>query len=1470
MIHLLGEGGRGRVYLAEDLASKQQVAVKVLSLQEDAISFREEARLLTRIVHPNLSRLLDYREGPPAHTVMEFIDGRLLANAIRKASFDAVLRVFVGAARGLHELHSHGLVHGDLTPGNIMVTKDGDAKLLDFGLPGFGTLAYWPPEAKAGRYDARSDLYSLGLSFSEALEDRNDLPGYFGALLEQLRNDDPSRRPSSALSLIRYLNLHVAKPYSIQPAEASAAILQKPAWVPRREERQLAQVTDETPAVIVSGPAGSGRSRFVEEAAWRFKLKGRTVRLLPDLHRTGSDELKAIELEIRRAHRQSPRPLFLLEYCDDFQTPELKLLLSAVNNEAVLVTLGKLSTNEARPLIQEAAAGHSLSTAEEKDILRQAAGLPLLLIEILRQKILYPEQPLRIAKGLETIIHARVASLCEEAAKLIALVATEDAPLTFSELEAASGWDADLLRETALSVSGDEFLTINRETIGLSRPSLRVEILKALGTQKNSEAHRAWVRTLAETPANYAKERLLHHALALNDARLVLDHALEAIGFIFSQGRYEQTVSLCDLSLKHLNGEVAKKARVILLGHKAPALYRLGRFDEAIAAYDEWFGTKGDDETRIETVKHRLYAGLCHFGAGRSKKAHLLWTQALHTGDAQKHPPLRPYHARIHALLAQAAESDDDDLASANHLKQAFPLAEGSPLLQGEIENQWGLLDQKTGRRDEAARHFAQAARALASNPQAEAIAWNHTGMLYRERGELTQALKAMDRALELAARGGEILQNGRYRGNRALVLRDLGRYKEAFSESMEVRDIIEVYGSDQDREHERKHREDFLSLRPIDSSHYRSHDEVRAALARLEDLDEQALTALVASILSEESPEVRAEYLASLSGGLAKRGLSTIAAAIDEQARQERQFIFEHLPEEIAMNEDAKKGLTGLEATLAASRRGSIDAQKPGGIAPERFRLFCDINRKIAQRGDIPAILEDILDSALLLTGAERGFLLLKNERSKEGPLPGFDVAAARRCDRKALKETEFKLSLSVVKKVATTGSSVVTDDAQIDPRFQEKKSVAAYGLRAMLAVPLEIGTEVAGVLYLDHRFQPHLFGPEDVLLLEAFANQSALAVDKAKTLEELRNAKLGLEKKVDQQSQQIEELRSAENPATRDHLRYGYEEIIGQSAPMIKVFKLLDHVTETTIPVWILGESGTGKEMIARSLHLNSARKKGPFVAENVGAIPETLLESELFGHKKGAFTHADRDRVGLFEQADGGTLFLDEVADMSLAMQAKLLRVLQEGEVRPVGSSKTIKIDVRLVTASNKDLGKMVKEGKFRQDLFFRINGLTIYLPALRERKGDIPLLVQHLAKKIAKQFGLPASPVADDALSLFLKHDWPGNVRELEATLRNLLLFAKGNPVTRALLEEHPELFRQENMPRAVASTASVAVDERDAESERSAIESALRSHRMDKEKAAKSLGMSLRTLYVRLDQLNIPKRKRFLARYLGLS
>ena len=315
----------------------------------------------------------------------------------------------------------------------------------------------------------------------------------------------------------------------------------------------------------------------------------------------------------------------------------------------------------------------------------------------------------------------------------------------------------------------------------------------------------------------------------------------------------------------------------------------------------------------------------------------------------------------------------------------------------------------------------------------------------------------------------------------------------------------------------------------------------------------------------------------------------------------------------------------------------------------------------------------------------------------------------------------------------------------------------------------------------------------------------------------------------------------------------RYGFEGIIGHSPAMQRIFDVLQQVSPTHATVLVLGESGTGKELVARAIHTNSPRKEKPLVAVNCAALSQGLIESELFGHVKGAFTGAVGAKEGVIVYADRGTLFLDEVGDMPLETQAKLLRVLETREVQPVGGTATRKVDVRLVTATNQDLRGLVKEGKFREDLLFRLQVVSLVLPPLRERAGDVPLLLDNFLHEFATEHARPVHGITPEARSLLVRYDWPGNVRELRNAVENMVLLTRGEVVDEADVPEHI---------RAAAGQASRHGGSFDlagrslAEVERSLIEANLAFVDGNRQKAAKILGIGERTLYRKLKEYGL--------------
>ena len=547
---------------------------------------------------------------------------------------------------------------------------------------------------------------------------------------------------------------------------------------------------------------------------------------------------------------------------------------------------------------------------------------------------------------------------------------------------------------------------------------------------------------------------------------------------------------------------------------------------------------------------------------------------------------------------------------------------------------------------------------------------------------------------------------------------------------------------------------------------------------------------------------------------------------------------------------------------------RGELEALR---ARADQIQRLLAVAKALNSELNLKRLLNLIMDSVIELTNAERGFLLLLGGDDGEE----LQVQVARNFDRESVRNPSFKISRSIAQQVARDGEAIISTNAQDDPRFTDYMSVSDLRLRSLLSAPLKIRDTVVGVIYIDNRFEQGVFTEVERTLLTGFCDQAATAIQNAQLLESEveRGKELAAEKeKVEALNARLEktvESRTVELTHARQdlaasrkelELKYNYDKIVGRSTAMQKIFQLLDRITDSDVPVLIQGESGTGKELVAHAIHFNGPRKKRRFVSENCAAIPETLLESELFGHVRGAFTGAVKDKKGLFEEANGGTLFLDEIGDMPLEMQKKLLRALQEGEIRRVGGKSTTKVDVRIISASNRDLRALLREDQFREDLFYRLNVVTVHLPPLRERRDDIPLLADHFLDVIAAETRSEKGVITPPALAMLMAYDWPGNVRELENEVRRAVALSSG-PIGPEDLS--PEL-RGDGSDRAasyIGRPLKDVVKEATDEVERVAIQAALELHGWNKVKTSAALGISRPTLDSKIDALGLTREPR---------
>ena len=536
-----------------------------------------------------------------------------------------------------------------------------------------------------------------------------------------------------------------------------------------------------------------------------------------------------------------------------------------------------------------------------------------------------------------------------------------------------------------------------------------------------------------------------------------------------------------------------------------------------------------------------------------------------------------------------------------------------------------------------------------------------------------------------------------------------------------------------------------------------------------------------------------------------------------------------------------------GVERLIASRSIGDLPAvaDRVEGDPASALRIYKALS-PLSARLEMGATLDAVVDAALeLLPRATHVSILLRSETDKDR----FTVATARERVEGGRHRTHgdikggegadpVRASRSVLRRVLADRAAVLTANAQEEMASSE--SILGGRILSILAVPLWRADEITGLIQIDNRSSAGMFTEGDLEIALLLGAQAALAVDNAALVSRLQVAE--------------ERLRGENRYLKQREERLRFEGIIGESRAMKSVLRQLEKVLDTRATICIQGETGTGKELVASAIHYQSQRRDKMFVAQNCAALPENLLESELFGHKRGSFTGADSDKKGLFDIADRGTLFLDEVGEMPLSLQTKLLRVLQEGTLRPLGATSEHKVDVRIVCATNRDLAAEVEKGTFRQDLYYRLMVFPIQLPPLRERREDIPLLADHFLRRYGREYNRHIAGLSQEALDALTTYHWPGNIRELENEIQRLVIGAEPGAWLESS-ELSPHLRKVEGTLARIAPKRGT-LKEMLEQVERWLLTEALREHDNNKTRTAQTLGITREGLHKKLTKFGL--------------
>jgi transcriptional regulator with GAF, ATPase, and Fis domain/Tfp pilus assembly protein PilF len=1477
----LGKGGGGEVWAVRDRVTKHELALKVLA--EDAgeaevMALVRETVTLSGLEGLGVPQVLAFGRlpgGSRRYLVRQLVAGKSLEEVIAAQGTPWLLPI-ASAADQLTVLHRAGLLHGDIKPANVIVGADGTGTLVDLGLAtpwkeggararGM-TPRYAAPELLHGEpLTVRAEVYALGATLADALSTRRDeLEADTYAALNAVASRATQANPYARFPSVDELGSALKSAAKIETRSLDGT----PAWpvvgADGAAQALAAEVARLGPGqgLAIVGPRRSGRTTLANRLSWTLGVTGAPVARVEPSPDDAVSSLEAVALELEAWHDASDLVIVIDDLATFDRDAQARIRRAAESGARVVAVGDEDAVAALAPRGVRTFVVPPLDDTNAADLVKRAVpSLPDRLTKHLLDRT--GRRP-GLLRSFVRRLDGRAVTSVEEIDEIVDASSGRSLPPVSRSRE-------EELVELARSLDTGRFDAAKATLDGLSPPEDDQEsldfgvalsrILLARGDAAGS------ARSLDEV-ANLAKAGPSARAWQIARARTFL-----------RAGDYAEAARLAG---EAANGPSDATTADALAVHGVAITY-LGETDDdrAKTSLEKAVSIAREaGDARIEGVALASLA-IAHQRGGRAREAREAYESALAAAEKARDAWTL---ATTRLNLGGLAKTDGDLAQALVHLEGALDMgrrAGGLLVVQQALFN-LANLDLYLGRYARAAGSIERLAE------QREALAPNARAQLLGLQAELATRMGDVDRGAslyDLCADAYDAVARPLDAAESKLegILTRLAA--PPANGSLDVGALWREFDALRDR---------------LGEGGFKEHEAlagiVRGALAVArgdETLARGSLDEAHRSAMSAGQREwgwraldARARLAAAQGAtALARRDTETALAMLEETAAKlprDLREVFWNDPRRRALrtthagtmpsaSQRAWGALPQAHAAITNMVGGRATITSMGTVMPAEDRLtrIFEITRDLAREHDLDRLLQCVTDHAVALLGAERGLIVVVNDQ-------GVVVAHTAR-DSKG-EESHQNFSRSVAERVIHEGEPVVATSARDDERLAEAVSVHQLMIQSIACVPIRGAPPVGktiGALYLETRLRPGVRFKDELPTLAAFADQAAIAIESARLLDELRrrseeleraNAELAaardkLAERLDARTEQLASARRDLKQA-RAELRghFGYAGLVGTSNAMRKVYALIDRIKDADVPVLVTGESGTGKEVIAKAIHTAGPRSKYPFLGVNCGAIPANLLESELFGHVRGAFTGADRDRKGLFREAENGTILLDEIGEMPTKMQAGLLRVLQEKTVRPVGGSKEEPCNARVIAATNRDLATMVAEGTFREDLFYRLHVIELRVPSLRERAEDIPALIDHFLTLFSARHKRERKSVERAAVRRLQAYEWPGNVRQLEHVLLNAWLLSEDDEVSADDLDL-PTATRSASVevPRAPGSSTAVArvrtqEEHRDIEKEK--ILAALARCNWNRVQAAKLVGIPRRTFYRRLKDYGI--------------